>query len=138
MRRFEPNALHGLEQHALDYFTKAHGFNEIQGYLWYDSAWLRQLEKALETMQLNHVAELIDPTSPVLVVPSGDYDARQRDDPRAHKRGHGGEQHEDQHNEGHDARHLAALVAVAEFAQRGEACLLARFLFAEALPLVVK
>ncbi len=43
MRRFEPNALHELEQRTLEYFTTAHGFHEIHGYLWYDDAWLRQL-----------------------------------------------------------------------------------------------
>lgn len=43
MRRFEPHALHELEQRSLEYFTTAHGFHEIHGYLWYDDAWLRQL-----------------------------------------------------------------------------------------------
>jgi len=44
MRRFEVNALHELEQRSLEYFTSMHAFNEIQGYLWYDAAWLRQLD----------------------------------------------------------------------------------------------
>ncbi len=43
MRRFEPNSLHELEQRTLEYFTTGQRFNEIQGYLWYDSAWLGQL-----------------------------------------------------------------------------------------------
>ena len=43
MRRFEPNALHVLEQHTLAHFTSAHRFIEVQGYLWYDSSWLHQL-----------------------------------------------------------------------------------------------
>jgi phenylalanyl-tRNA synthetase beta chain len=43
VRSFAPNALHELEQSALRYFTSVHGFNEIQGYIWYDAAWLRRL-----------------------------------------------------------------------------------------------
>lgn len=43
MRRFEPHALHELEQRALEYFTGVHRFHEIQGYLWYDTAWLARL-----------------------------------------------------------------------------------------------
>ncbi len=43
MRRFEPNAIHELEQRTLEHFTSNHRFIEIQGYLWYDSAWLDQL-----------------------------------------------------------------------------------------------
>jgi phenylalanyl-tRNA synthetase beta chain len=43
MRRFEPNDLHELEQQTIEYFTSAHRFIEIQGYLWYDSNWLDQL-----------------------------------------------------------------------------------------------
>ncbi len=43
MRRFEANALHELQQRTLEYFTTAHRFNEIHGYLWYDSAWLAQI-----------------------------------------------------------------------------------------------
>jgi len=44
MRRFEPHALHELEQGTLEYFTTVHRFHEIQGYLWYDAAWLARLE----------------------------------------------------------------------------------------------
>jgi phenylalanyl-tRNA synthetase beta chain len=44
MRRFEPNALHELEQRTLEHFTGGHRFVEIQGYLWYDSNWLDQLD----------------------------------------------------------------------------------------------
>jgi phenylalanyl-tRNA synthetase beta chain len=43
MRQFQPNALHELEQRSLEYFTSVHSFNEIHGYLWYDSPWLAQL-----------------------------------------------------------------------------------------------
>lgn len=43
MRRFELNAPRELERHALEYFTTAHRYNEIQNYLWYDSTWLSQL-----------------------------------------------------------------------------------------------
>ncbi len=43
MRRFEPNARHRLEKNTLTHFTSAEGFNEIHGYLWYDTAWLTQL-----------------------------------------------------------------------------------------------
>ena len=42
-RRFEPHALHELEQRTLDYFTTAHCFREVQGYLWYDARWLERL-----------------------------------------------------------------------------------------------
>jgi len=43
VRSFAPSELHELEQSALRYFTAVHGFNEIQGYIWYDAAWLRRL-----------------------------------------------------------------------------------------------
>lgn len=43
VRSFAPNSLHELEQSALRYFTAVHGFNEVQGYIWYDAAWLRRL-----------------------------------------------------------------------------------------------
>lgn len=43
VRRFEPNALHELEQRTLEYFTTAHAFHEIHAYLWYAAAWLKQL-----------------------------------------------------------------------------------------------
>jgi len=43
VRTFAPNALHELEQRSNEYFTTAHAFNEIHGYLWYDSAWLARL-----------------------------------------------------------------------------------------------
>jgi len=43
VRRFEPNALHELEQLSLRYLTTAHPFHEIHGYLWYDANWLQQL-----------------------------------------------------------------------------------------------
>jgi len=43
VRRFEPNALHELEQRTLDYFTTSQFFHEVQGYLWYDVSWLAQL-----------------------------------------------------------------------------------------------
>jgi phenylalanyl-tRNA synthetase beta chain len=46
MRRFEPHALHELEQRTIGYFSQAHGFHEIHGYLWYDDAWLRQINVA--------------------------------------------------------------------------------------------
>jgi phenylalanyl-tRNA synthetase beta chain len=44
IRRFEPNALHELENRTLEYFTTAHPFHEIQGYLWYDADFLARLE----------------------------------------------------------------------------------------------
>lgn len=43
VRKFEPNALHELEQRSLEYFAIARGYHEIHGYLWYDSQWLEQL-----------------------------------------------------------------------------------------------
>ncbi len=43
VRAYPPNGLHELEQSALRHFTTVHGFNEVQGYIWYDSAWLRRL-----------------------------------------------------------------------------------------------
>lgn len=46
VRSFAPNELHELEQSALRYFTAVHGFNEVQGYIWYDAAWLRRLAAA--------------------------------------------------------------------------------------------
>ncbi|MBU0719674.1 MAG: phenylalanine--tRNA ligase subunit beta [Planctomycetes bacterium] len=57
MRRFEPNALHELEQRTLEYFTTAHRFVEVQGYLWYDSTWLAQIGvDAGNCVQLNNPA----------------------------------------------------------------------------------
>jgi len=44
MRRFEPNALHELEQRTIEYFTSAHRFHEVHGYLWCDATWLAQLD----------------------------------------------------------------------------------------------
>lgn len=43
VRSFAPNGLHELEQSALCYFTSVHGFNEVQGYIWHDAAWMRRL-----------------------------------------------------------------------------------------------
>jgi phenylalanyl-tRNA synthetase beta chain len=43
VRRFEPNALHHLEQETLRCFADAHAFHEIHGYSWYDAAWLSQI-----------------------------------------------------------------------------------------------
>ncbi len=43
IRRFEPHALHELEQRTLEFLTMSQGYHEIQGYLWYDAAWLTQL-----------------------------------------------------------------------------------------------
>jgi len=43
VRRVPPNAIHEIEQRTLEYFTMAHAFHEIHGYLWYDSSWIRQL-----------------------------------------------------------------------------------------------
>jgi phenylalanyl-tRNA synthetase beta chain len=43
VRRLPPHALHELEQRTLTDFTAAHGFHEIHGYLWYDSAWIGRL-----------------------------------------------------------------------------------------------
>jgi phenylalanyl-tRNA synthetase beta chain len=43
VRTFTMNALHELEQRSIEYFTTVHAFNEIHGYLWYDSAWLAKL-----------------------------------------------------------------------------------------------
>lgn len=42
-RTFAINPLHELEQRSLQYFSTAHDFHEIHGYLWYDDAWLAQL-----------------------------------------------------------------------------------------------
>lgn len=42
-RSFAPNALHELEQRSLQQWTMGLGYNEIQGYLWYDAAWCRRL-----------------------------------------------------------------------------------------------
>jgi|CXWL01.1.fsa_nt_gi phenylalanyl-tRNA synthetase beta chain len=42
-RTFAINPLHELEQRSLQYFSTAHGFHEIHGYLWYDDAWVAQL-----------------------------------------------------------------------------------------------
>ncbi|RME41899.1 MAG: phenylalanine--tRNA ligase subunit beta [Planctomycetota bacterium] len=43
VRRFEPNALHELEQRTLRLLTLARGFFEIHGYLWYDAEWMQRL-----------------------------------------------------------------------------------------------
>jgi phenylalanyl-tRNA synthetase beta chain len=43
VRCLPPNDLHELEQSALRLFTAVEGFHEIQGYIWYDAAWLRRL-----------------------------------------------------------------------------------------------
>ncbi|MDO8628979.1 MAG: phenylalanine--tRNA ligase beta subunit-related protein, partial [Phycisphaerales bacterium] len=43
VRTFAMNALHELEQRSIEYFTTVHAFNEIHGYLWYDSAWLTKI-----------------------------------------------------------------------------------------------
>ncbi len=43
VRRFEPNAVHELEQRTLAYFTRVHALHEIHGYCWYDATWCRQL-----------------------------------------------------------------------------------------------
>ncbi len=43
MRKFEPHALHELERNALEYFTTACDYNEIHGYLWYNTTWIDQL-----------------------------------------------------------------------------------------------
>ncbi len=42
-RTFAFNAIHELEQRSLQYFSTAHDFHEIHGYLWYDDVWLTQL-----------------------------------------------------------------------------------------------
>ncbi|MBI4717697.1 MAG: phenylalanine--tRNA ligase subunit beta [Planctomycetes bacterium] len=46
VRRFEPHALHELEQRTIEYFTATEGFHEVHGYLWNDAIWLRQLGSA--------------------------------------------------------------------------------------------
>lgn len=43
VRRFEPNALHELQQRTLEYFTAAQPFHEIHGYSWYEANWLSRL-----------------------------------------------------------------------------------------------
>ena len=43
VRKLELNAQHELEQRTIEYFTSVQRFNEIHGYLWYDTAWLDQL-----------------------------------------------------------------------------------------------
>ncbi len=58
MRHFEANALHDLERQTLEYFTTAHRFNEVQGYSWYDAAWLRQLE-----IEAGRCVELANPAA---------------------------------------------------------------------------
>ncbi len=42
-RTFAIQPLHELEQRSLQYFSTAHDFHEIHGYLWYDDVWLAQL-----------------------------------------------------------------------------------------------
>ncbi len=41
VRRFEPNALHELEQRTIECFASSHRFQEVHGYVWYDAAWLK-------------------------------------------------------------------------------------------------
>jgi len=43
VRRFPANRLHELEQRTLEYFTSAHGFNEIHGYLWDPTEWMERI-----------------------------------------------------------------------------------------------
>ncbi len=42
-RTFAINPLHELEQRSLQYFSTAHDFHEIHGYLWYNDSWIAQL-----------------------------------------------------------------------------------------------
>ena len=42
-RTFAMNSLHELEQRSLQYFSTAHEFHEIHGYLWYEDSWAVQL-----------------------------------------------------------------------------------------------
>ncbi len=42
MRQFEKNGLHELERQSLAYFTTAHSYHEIHGYIWYDANWFRK------------------------------------------------------------------------------------------------
>ena len=42
-RTFAINPLHELEQRSLQYFSNAHDFHEIHGYLWYNDSWIAQL-----------------------------------------------------------------------------------------------
>ncbi len=44
VRRFEPNALHQLEQDVLRHFTACERFVEIHGYLWYAQGWMDKLQ----------------------------------------------------------------------------------------------
>ncbi len=43
VRHFPVNPMHELEQQTLRYFSSVCGFNEIHGYLWYNSDWIAQL-----------------------------------------------------------------------------------------------
>ncbi len=43
VRHFAPHALHELEQRTLQDLSTAQGFHEVQGYVWYDGAWLKQI-----------------------------------------------------------------------------------------------
>lgn len=43
VRSFPANTMHELEQRTLQLWTAGLGFSEIQGYLWYDAEWCRQL-----------------------------------------------------------------------------------------------
>ncbi len=43
VRTFPINALHELEQRSIEYFALVHAFNEVHGYLWYDSPWLARI-----------------------------------------------------------------------------------------------
>ncbi|HUU82654.1 MAG TPA: phenylalanine--tRNA ligase subunit beta, partial [Phycisphaerae bacterium] len=42
-RSFTPNAIHELEHRSLQQWTAGLGYNEIQGYLWFDAAWCKRL-----------------------------------------------------------------------------------------------
>lgn len=43
MRRFPVHALREIERTAIAHLTGLHGFCEIQGYVWFDSAWLSKI-----------------------------------------------------------------------------------------------
>ncbi|MHC5109066.1 MAG: phenylalanine--tRNA ligase subunit beta [Planctomycetota bacterium] len=44
MRQFEPNSLRMIIKNTLAHFTSVENFNEVFGYIWYDTAWLKQLD----------------------------------------------------------------------------------------------
>ncbi|MCH7596612.1 MAG: phenylalanine--tRNA ligase subunit beta [Planctomycetes bacterium] len=58
VRQLPCNELHELEQKTLAYFTTAHVFNEIHGYLWHDARWLKQLGAGAE-----RCIELVNPSA---------------------------------------------------------------------------